>query len=89
MIVYLHGFNSTPGSQKAQTLHAYMKARGVDHLYDCPALPHFPPDAIRVIEAVLARHSTKPVTLLGSSLGGFYATYLAEKHNPEPKEPKP
>ena len=81
MIVYLHGFNSTPGSHKAQTLHAYMRARGLDHLYDCPALPHFPPDAIRVIEAALAKYSPKPVTLLGSSLGGFYATYLAEKHN--------
>ena len=81
MIVYLHGFNSTPGSHKAQTLHAYMKARGVDHLYDCPVLPHFPGDAIRVIEAALAKHAAKSVTLLGSSLGGFYATYLAEKHN--------
>ena len=81
MIIYLHGFNSTPGSHKAQTLRAYMKARGVDHLYDCPALPHFPSDALRVIEAGLAKHAAKPVTLLGSSLGGFYATYLAEKHD--------
>lgn len=80
MIIYLHGFNSTPGSHKAQTLHAYMKARGIGHLYDCPTLPHFPVDAISVIEAALAKHSAKPVTLLGSSLGGFYATYLAEKH---------
>ena len=80
MIIYLHGFNSTPGSHKAQALHAYMKARGVDHLYACPALPHFPLDAIRVSEAALLKHSAKEVTLLGSSLGGFYATYLAEKH---------
>ena len=80
MIIYLHGFNSTPGSHKARTLHAYMKASGVDHLYECPELPHFPLDAIRVIEAALAKHSAEEVTLLGSSLGGFYATYLAEKH---------
>ena len=81
MILYLHGFNSTPGSHKAQTLHAYMKARGIEHHYDCPALPHFPGDAIRAIEAALAKHSAVPVTLIGSSLGGFYATYVAERHN--------
>jgi len=81
VIIYLHGFNSTPGSHKAQTLLAYMRARGAGHLYDCPALPHFPRDAVGVIEAALARHSAHPVTLVGSSLGGFYATYLAERHN--------
>ena len=80
MIVYLHGFNSTPGSHKAQTLLAYMRARGVDHQYVCPALPHQPEEAVREIEDVLSRHATHPTTLIGSSLGGFYATYLAEKH---------
>jgi len=81
VIIYLHGFNSTPGSHKAQTLHAYMKSRGIDHLYGCPALPHFPRDAISVIEAELAKHSASRATLIGSSLGGFYATYLAERHD--------
>ena len=81
MIIYLHGFNSTPGSHKAKTLQAYMKARGVDHLYDCPGLPHFPPEAIQVIEATLAKSSADRVTLVGSSLGGFYATHLAERYD--------
>jgi uncharacterized protein len=81
VIVYLHGFNSTPGSHKAQTLHAYMKARGVEHLYACPTLPHRPADAVRAIEEVLARHSAKETTFVGSSLGGFYATHFAEKHS--------
>jgi predicted esterase YcpF (UPF0227 family) len=81
VIIYLHGFNSTPGSHKAQTLHAHMKARGIDHLYACPALPHHPRDAVRVIEDVLARHDARNTTFVGSSLGGFYATHLAEKHD--------
>ena len=81
MIIYLHGFNSTPGSHKAQTLHAYMKARGIDHLYACPALPHYPEDAVRVLDELLARHKARQTTLVGSSLGGFYATHLAEKHD--------
>ena len=81
MILYLHGFNSTPGSHKAQTLHAYMKAREIEHLYACPELPHYPLDAVRVIEELLARHGARQTTLIGSSLGGFYATHLAEKHD--------
>jgi hypothetical protein len=81
VIVYLHGFNSTPGSHKAQTLLAYMKARGLDHLYACPALPHRPEEAARMIEDLLGRHAAQPTTLIGSSLGGFYATYFAEKRS--------
>jgi uncharacterized protein len=81
VIIYLHGFNSTPGSHKAQTLLAYMRARGVDRFYACPALPHYPEEAVRVVEELLALHDPRQITLVGSSLGGFYATHLAEKHN--------
>lgn len=48
--------------------------------YWCPALPHLPARAIAVIEAEIAKQSAASVTLIGSSLGGFYATYLAERH---------
>jgi len=81
VIIYLHGFNSTPGSHKAQTLLGYMKAHGMDRSYACPELPHYPHDAVRVIEELLARHDARQTTFVGSSLGGFYATHLAEKHD--------
>jgi uncharacterized protein len=80
MIVYLHGFNSTPQSKKATFLRDHLAARGLADEYACPALPHRPAQAIAVIEALLARERGRSITLLGSSLGGFYATYLAEKH---------
>jgi predicted esterase YcpF (UPF0227 family) len=80
VIVYLHGFNSTPGSHKARTLHAYLKARGLDALFASPELPHRPEEAMRAIETTLARVSAQKTTVVGSSLGGFYATYVAEKH---------
>jgi len=80
MIVYLHGFNSSPGSHKARTLDAAMRARGLGRLFACPALPPAPREAVRVIEAELARHGEHQVALVGSSLGGFYATYFAEKY---------
>lgn len=83
MLIYLHGFNSSPSSHKAQVMKAYMEGRGLGQLYTCPALPDTPKEAIRAIEAVIAENPAhrepRKVTFLGSSLGGFYATYLAEK----------
>ncbi len=76
MIVYLHGFNSSPQSHKAQVIERYRSERGLAHEYACPALPPLARDALKAVEPYLAR---KPC-LLGSSLGGFYATWLAEQH---------
>ena len=80
MLVYLHGFNSSPASHKAQAIKAHLASRGLGHLYACPALPDTPHEAARAIEASVAGRDWRGVTFLGSSLGGFYATYLAEKH---------
>lgn len=75
-LVYLHGFNSSPSSHKAMFLHRYLAERGLADQYACPALPPLAREALARIEPLL-----DPVTcLIGSSLGGFYATWLAEKH---------
>ncbi len=79
MLIYLHGFNSSPGSHKAQVLARDMRERGLGAHYACPALPHQPEQAIGAIEAELARHAGEPICFVGSSLGGFYATWFAEK----------
>jgi uncharacterized protein len=81
MLIYLHGFNSSPGSNKAQVLKRYMEERNLGGEYCCPALPHLPMRAIGVIETEIAKHPRESVTLIGSSLGGFYSTYLAERHD--------
>ena len=80
MIVYLHGFNSSPASGKAKQLGEYMASIGRLADYYCPALPNSPREAIVKVESTLARAQPATVTLVGSSLGGFYATWLAEKH---------
>jgi predicted esterase YcpF (UPF0227 family) len=80
MLLYLHGFNSSPGSHKARVLKRYMDAGRLGDQYSCPALPHWPLRAIAAIEAEIGKHAGESVTLVGSSLGGFYATYLAERH---------
>jgi predicted esterase YcpF (UPF0227 family) len=81
MLIYLHGFNSSPGSHKAQVLKRYMEKRDMGDQYCCPALPHLPMRAITVIEAEVAKHPSESITFIGSSLGGFYSTYLAERHD--------
>jgi predicted esterase YcpF (UPF0227 family) len=80
MIVYLHGFNSSPRSQKAQLLGEYLREHGRGVRFVCPALSPMPQEAISTVEASIADQAPGQVTLIGSSLGGFYATYLAEKH---------
>ena len=77
MIVYLHGFNSSPQSHKAQLLGRYLAERGLADRYACPALPPLASEALARIEPLLEPGSC----LVGSSLGGYYATWLAEKHD--------
>lgn len=80
MIVYLHGFNSAPQSHKAQAMKRHLESLGLGAAFVCPKLPHRPREATALVEAEIALHAREGVTLVGSSLGGFYATYLAEKH---------
>jgi len=76
VIVYLHGFNSSAQSHKALVLGRFLREQGGGAQYACPDLPPLAADAIREIEKLpLTRNSC----LVGSSLGGFYATYLVEK----------
>lgn len=80
MIVYLHGFNSSPLSSKACQLRDYLTELGREDEYYGPALSNSPREAMAQVESTLLARLAAPVTLVGSSLGGFYATYLAEKH---------
>lgn len=80
MLIYIHGFNSSSQSGKAREMAAWMAARGLAEAFACPDLPHRPAAAIALLEDLIAR-SSGPAKLIGSSLGGFYATWLAEKHD--------
>lgn len=83
MILYLHGFRSSPHSMKARLLAQAMAKRGRAEEFVCPQLPASPAQAITLAEtliaAQIAQHGKNSVCLIGSSLGGYYATYLAEK----------
>ncbi len=78
-ILYLHGFCSSPNSWKVRLLAEHLAGRGQADRLHCPALSHEPRHAIAQAEAIIGEHGVD-LTLVGSSLGGFYATFLAEKH---------
>lgn len=78
-ICYIHGFNSAPASFKARLLRERLTRLGKSADFCVPALPHRPAAAIETLEREI-RQLQAPVTLVGSSLGGYYATWLAERH---------
>lgn len=80
MLIYVHGFNSSAQSYKARLVRERMTALGRAAEFACPDLDHRPKHAIAQLEALIGRIGESRVSLIGSSLGGYYATCLAEKH---------
>ena len=82
-LLYLHGFRSSPMSAKARKMAAIIQKNYPGVTWWCPQLPASPRQAMR---EVMAKVSTWPqeegfqsMAVIGSSLGGFYATWVAEK----------
>lgn len=79
-ILYIHGFNSSPISLKARQTKQFTDESGMNIHYLCPALDISPAVAMQqLIECIETRPNAK-WHLIGSSLGGYYATYLSEKY---------
>jgi uncharacterized protein len=59
-----------------------MNARGLEARFWCEQLPPSPQEAIVLAETVITRCKQVGIepTVVGSSLGGYYATWLAERH---------
>ena len=79
MILYLHGFRSSPRSFKARLVQERMTAAGRAGELICPQLPASPKAAIELALLLAERHAPDQLAIVGSSLGGFYATWLAER----------
>lgn len=81
MFLYLHGFRSSPLSAKSQIMHRALQARGLADDWHCPQLDTHPQAAIQQCMTLITQHhrAGTALTIMGSSLGGFYATYLAEQ----------
>jgi predicted esterase YcpF (UPF0227 family) len=79
MILYLHGFRSSPRSTKARQLEARLAERGLANTYQCPQLPVSPREAAVLIDDIARAPAAQPLAIIGSSLGGYYATWIAER----------
>jgi predicted esterase YcpF (UPF0227 family) len=81
-LLYIHGFLSSPLSAKASITRAYLSAQHPAIQFAVPALPDDPAPALAAAEAaVIAARARGPVGLIGSSMGGFIATVLAERYD--------
>lgn len=82
LFIYVHGFNSSPESIKARLLGEYFAAHeeGRKGNYIVPALSHWPAEAMRQLESIVADNRERPIVLIGSSLGGYYSLWLTEHY---------
>jgi len=83
-ILYLHGFNSSPESEKAKVTRQYFAENFPDINFYCPQIASNPNAAIVQLEQ-LVKHSfinnaDPQWFFIGSSLGGYFSTYFAEKY---------
>lgn len=78
MIIYIHGFGGSGDGVKASILRTILKPYG----FIAPSLSYVPDLAIHTLEEIIeSLQNYEKIYLIGSSLGGYYATYLAQKYN--------
>ena len=78
-LLYLHGFRSAPASAKARVTAAWIAAHRPEVHWWCPQLPPSPAEAMALLRDGVDGWPTATSAVIGSSLGGFYATALAER----------
>jgi predicted esterase YcpF (UPF0227 family) len=78
-LLYLHGFRSAPQSTKARRMAQWRAEHRPGLVWACPQLPPSPADALRLVLALVAAWPRDRMAVIGSSLGGFYATAVAER----------
>ena len=78
-LLYLHGFRSSPQSAKARLMAQHMAARHPTVQWWCPQLPPSPHAAMAMVMDGIQHWPRTSMAVVGSSLGGFYATTVAER----------
>ena len=77
-MLYIHGFASSGQGEKARLFREYCKEKDIKFI--APSLSYIPELAILTLQELIESYDEK-ITLIGSSLGGYYALYLAKKYS--------
>jgi uncharacterized protein len=80
-MLYIHGFLSSPLSFKAQQTAQWLADQHPEVTFYCPQLTPYPAQTQQQLALLVESLLPKGVYIMGSSLGGFWATWLAEKYN--------
>jgi uncharacterized protein len=78
-LLYLHGFRSSPASAKATLMAHAVAQRHPQVVWCCPQLPPSPRQAMDEVAALVADWPRERMAVVGSSLGGFYASWVARQ----------
>ncbi|MDP3701584.1 MAG: YqiA/YcfP family alpha/beta fold hydrolase [Hylemonella sp.] len=78
-LLYLHGFRSSPSSTKARLVQQRIAQRHPGVTLWCPQLPPSPREAMGGVMQGIADWPRERMAVIGSSLGGFYASWVAEQ----------
>ena len=79
-LLYLHGFLSSPDSFKASVTREWLEKNRPDIEYVCPTLSSYPAEAIKTIRQHVQTAGYQTM-VIGSSLGGYWATWLVSEFN--------
>ncbi|MBD1568597.1 MULTISPECIES: esterase YqiA [Aliivibrio] len=81
LLLYIHGFNSSPLSHKAQVMAEYCKVHRPDIKVIVPRLPSYPSQAAEFLVQLVEKYKdTHQIGLVGSSLGGYLSTWLNHQY---------
>jgi hypothetical protein len=80
-LLYLHGYNSSSQSKKALQTKQWFALHAPHIKFICPDLPPFAKSAVDMLSSIIEAHHPESVFVVGSSMGGFFASYLIEQYD--------